>query len=336
MNSHFNIDLTDQQGTRQVDPDSLVANWLLKGSRAAGEIVLPYQAPQPTDATLFNIWRLSKNKWWLFAFGGGWLATSGISYLGLATLGCRLYDWTEALMPLKLSKIMSEPKVGCFWGGLYSILFIVCSCALAITVFAIGTILLYFFLVFIGLRLSYGKHWLRTIMGPTEVGVSSCGIKIAWKTRLLSLYGPMVSWRDVTRLQCIQSDLGDTSNTELVFRFSRNGAEANFVIDPNGFSTDTERSIFLKALEQCLPRSVIDPGALSIISGSHSGESALNNPQQIDEWDQELHSALESEDFDLNERIAAIEDKQTSQGEPLQHSIKLKESSEQVSTKLNC
>ena len=188
---------------------------------------------------------------------------------------------------------------------------------------AAATVLIYFLFVFVGLRWFYGKDWLKTIMGPTELGLSSSGIKIAWRAGLLSFYGPMVSWRDVAGLECAPSQFGNTSDPELLFKFNRNGAEANFVIDPKGFLTDTERSIFFRTLELYVPRSVIDPRALSIISGTKPDTCIVTNDQEL--------SQQQLENIELNEAIASIEDKQSNQSEPIQQSIKFKKSSKQLS-----
>jgi hypothetical protein len=315
--------------------ESLVSNWTTQNVYSPGEVVLRYRAPLPQDATLLSAWLSSQNKWWLFAMGGAWLVPGFSTYTIMALFWCTIHSATSVILPYAIFRHREDLHFGIFWQALIALISTVYAAALLVSIFALSTFLMYCLIVFLNLRLFYGKQWLETIMGPTHIGLSSAGIKLSWQAHWLAFYGPMVAWRDIGRIEYTPSKI-DQSNYELVFKFNRNGANAGFVIDPNGFSNDAERKILFEFIEQCAPTSAIDPKVLAYIAARSVNKIGLTNSESSD-YCQDESSVFNHPEFELesgqsilNAPILRIEAKADAESEPIENSVKLKSPSKQT------
>lgn len=310
----------------QPSENALKAERTFIDARLPGEVILRYRAPMPVEESFLSVWRSSKNRWWLFAFGGGWLMSFAIAYLTIWLLYCSSLMRAALTIPAGVSAAFL-PLVY----GLY--LF-----AIILPFLATTSVVLYSLFVYTCLRLCYDKDWLEAIMGPTHIGLSSSGIKLSWKTNLVSFYGPMVSWNDLSE---VEGSFADSENPGLVFKFNRNGADAQFVIDPNGFLNKSEKEFFLSTIENCVPKSALYPDARNCITRARTSEPIVvsDSPDQISEQQSQEFTKLmagynsSTSIVPGDNPVLSIEDKNRDQSEVIQQSIKLKKTSKQHTTK---
>lgn len=220
---------------------------------------------------------------------------------------------------------------------LFVCLYVVVCIPLILFLSVMSVVAYYGFLFFYRSELIPGLNFLEAIMGPTHVGLSSSGIKLSWQIPGLSYYGPMVSWSALTE---VGGSLSELESPELEFKFNRNGANAQFVIDPNGFLNEAEKELFLSTIESCVPKSALYPDARACISRARATEPIVvsdtldqTSEQQAKEFTQLLADYSSSTGRVPGDKpVLSIEDKKQDQSEVIEHSVKLKKTSKQHST----
>lgn len=286
-----------------------------------GEIVVRYRAPLPIDTSLPSVWRSSKNRWWVFGLGGLWLST-GVATPIIVVFPMLLGLYSFALLGIGPTNLNVFP-IGIFC---YPVLLML----LMLWPFT------YFYFLLLGSTSIRNPNWLEALMGPTHICLTSSGIKLSWQLSGISFYGPMVSWNDLSE---VEGNADELENSELTFKFDRNGAAAQFVIDPNGFLNPSEKEMFLRTIENYVPKPALYPDARACIARARASEPIVvsDNPDQAAEQQSQQFIQLLA-DYSSSagspggdNPVLAIEDKAQDQREAIQQSIKLKKSSKQSS-----
>lgn len=297
-----------------------------------GEIVLRFRAPLPIDNSLPSVWRSSQNRWWVFGLGGLWLS-AGVATPIIVSFPIVIGLYSFALfgmVPTFALLGIGPTNLNLFPVGIF------CYPVLIMLLMLWPFVYSYFFLI--GSVSTRNLNWLEALMGPTHISLSSSGIKLSWQLAGISFYGPMVSWNDLTE---VEGNSDELENPELTFKLNRNGADAQFVIDPNGFLNEAEKEMFLSTVEKCIPSSALYPDARACIARARASKPIVvsDSPdqaaeQQAQEFTQLLADYSPSTSSPAGEKsVLSIEDKKQDQSEVIQQSIKLKKTSKQHTTK---
>jgi hypothetical protein len=120
---------------------------------------------------------------------------------------------------------------------------------------------MYFLVAFTNLRLKYGKGWLRTIMGPTHLGLTTSGIKFYWKGKFFYNYPLLRVWSAVEK---VDLNLPTEENPDvvpaIVFDFApRPFYKTRIALPLNGFSSKASLFRFLMLVQQWAPKSAFGP-----------------------------------------------------------------------------
>ena len=225
------------------------------------EMVIPYS--YPTDVkNIFSAIARTKMKRYLIDIDGPWVYSVGLSVL--VAIPCAIM-WVHRV-----------------WHqiGSHQVFMLLFLATLMVTLpLLIPT---YFLVAFTNLRLKYGKGWLRTIMGPTHIGLTTSGIKFYWKGKFFYNYPLLRVWSAVEK---VDLELPTEENPDVVPAIAFNFAPRPFyktriVLPLNGFSSKESLIRFLMLVQQWAPKSafgsVLESESDSNFKGSLSAFESLD------------------------------------------------------------
>jgi hypothetical protein len=146
------------------------------------ELQLPYAEPLNGARNAFEILRLAVEKAFLSrSRPARQVLILSVSFLFMLLMGA-------------VSEVTHQQAAAIFWGTVLMILVVVS-----------GTTALNF----LNFRLLYGRDWLHTLLGPTNIGLSRESIKLGWIGKFFSSYSMVVGWNEVLCLDAYRWSLTD-------------------------------------------------------------------------------------------------------------------------------
>jgi len=113
----------------------------------------------------------------------------------------------------------------------------------------------YWLITGLNFRLRYGRQWLKTIMGPTHLGLSATGIKCYWKGKFFYNYPLLRTWTSVRKVELEWPAPDDLLNQANIF-FSFVGSftvHTDMRLPITGFKSRAHLITFLNYLNKHLP-----------------------------------------------------------------------------------
>jgi hypothetical protein len=148
----------------------------------------------------------------------------------------------------------------------------------------------YWLIAGLNFRLRYKRQWLRTIMGPTHLGLSATGIKCYWKGKFFYNYPLLRSWPNVKRVELEWPAPDDLLNQPTVF-FSFAGrltVAANMRLPLSGFRSRAQLLALLNYLNKYLPEAA--RGEMFKQDSERGFERTLELFDESKRWEIELSS----------------------------------------------
>jgi hypothetical protein len=213
------------------DGESQAARFLTEAyfrRESQAELVVPYSFPTEVDETLIGAVQKTRMHRYLIDIDGPWLITFFLSI------------FTSGILPIIVTRL-----------GLNHTLAIISAVAL----WPFLLLPIYWTVAGFNFRARYGKQWLRTIMGPTHLGLSATGLKCYWKGKFFYNYPLLRSWPNVRRVELVlpaQDDLGIQASILISF-VGRFVSDANISLPLSGFNSRTQLLAFLNCLNKYLP-----------------------------------------------------------------------------------
>jgi hypothetical protein len=138
------------------------------------ELMIPYSFPvQPGETFWGAVWKSRVHRY-LIDIDGPWLFAFVLSILVCALWRAVAVYGGYQLLLASISAVGSWPFV---------------------------LIALYLLIAGLNFRLRYGRQWLRTLMGPTHLGLSQTGIKCYWKGQFFYNYPLLRTWTNVRKVE---------------------------------------------------------------------------------------------------------------------------------------
>jgi len=126
----------------------------------------------------------------------------------------------------------------------------------AVVTWPVVLFICYWSTALINFRLRYGRQWLRTIMGPTHLGLTPTGVKCYWKGKFFYNYPLLRSWSNVRRVDVEWQNADDLqSQTKIFFSFAgRLTHSADMRLPISGFRNRGHLLALLNYLDKHLPQ----------------------------------------------------------------------------------
>jgi hypothetical protein len=225
------------------------------------ELVVPYSFPTEVDETLIGAVRKTRMHRYLIDIDGPWLITFFLSI------------FTAAILRILATSL-----------GLNHTLAIISAVAL----WPFLLLPIYWSVAGFNFRARYGKQWLRTIMGPTHLGLSATGIKCYWKGRFFYNYPLLRSWPNVRRVELVLAGKDDlTTQAYVLISFvGRFASDANISLPLSGFNSRMQLLAFLNYLNKYLPDWVRTESFTK--DSENAFQCALEHFDQSKRWEIEL------------------------------------------------
>jgi len=214
------------------------------------ELVIPYSYPTPVGLTFVSAWLQSRMHRFLIDIDGPWLFSFAISSVLCVT--SVIWFMLSCLGPADLHMVQRVLLLG------------VLSWILLLTP-------VYYLVTLLNFKLRYRSEWLRTLMGPTHLGLSPTGIKCYWKGRFFYNYPLLRAWSNVLAVELAlpDSDHGEREGEIFLSFACRINPAANIRLPLSGFRTRQHLATFLTYLKKYAPEAVLGQ------SFSHDSEIAF-------------------------------------------------------------
>jgi len=213
------------------DRDSQAASFILDSyfrRENQAELTVPYSYPIKAGETLLGALVKTRMHRYLIDIDGPWL----VAFL-LSILVCALW---QALVVM---------------GGFQRIL----ASISAVGAWPFVLIISYWLIAGLNFRLRYGRQWLKTIMGPTHLGLSATGLKCYWKGKFFYNYPLLRTWTNVRKVELEWPAEDDLLNEANLF-FSFVGSftvHTDMRLPISGFRSREHLVTFLNYLNKQLP-----------------------------------------------------------------------------------